>query len=445
LDRIMDALEPLGLVRSLLLQSSDSGGLHLYLPFTEALPSWQVGVVLAALLEGKGYQLQPGWLEVFPNQRRYSPDGQMSLFNGHRLPLQRGSYLLDESLELCFSSHERFAKRWAIAAGGNIIDKKTLSQVLKKAVRKNYRVTAKAAQFLNDLDTEIEAGWTGHGQTNHLLGRICMRSYIFAHVLYASKPLTGSKLAADIVRIAHALPGFTDWCGHQHDLETKAKHWARCIETSDKYYPYGRDKLPSTAAKDGPTWNERQQLATKERIVTAMETLITDEQWPNGITERFDLLVKQGVGGNSLYRHKELWHPRYQKSAENLPEESAERHGQEGQPHSAKLIDQADCNSSNHKGFGHDKVSQKKSGSKNQGQDTKEKKCDPIQQLKLQLQQTIEAVQNTRQKLKQSAKAQDKDASQAAYIEKLRAWLDSGDPILMAEARARLEGLGLSP
>ena len=41
--------------------------------------------------EDAGLEIKKGQLETFPNTKRYN-----SLFNGHRLPLQQGSYLLDK-------------------------------------------------------------------------------------------------------------------------------------------------------------------------------------------------------------------------------------------------------------------------------------------------------------------------------------------------------------
>jgi len=56
LSRIRAALEPLGLVRSLLCTSSYSGGLHLYFPFTEAQTTWELALVLDALFTQAGFK-----------------------------------------------------------------------------------------------------------------------------------------------------------------------------------------------------------------------------------------------------------------------------------------------------------------------------------------------------------------------------------------------------
>lgn len=91
------------------------------------------------------------------------------------------------------------------------------SPFLKTYRRRQYSISAKAAKFLNDLTTEIEQGWTSHGQTKRLLGRIALREYIFGHLLYGKGILEGTDLVQQIVKIATQLPGYRQWCRHQHE------------------------------------------------------------------------------------------------------------------------------------------------------------------------------------------------------------------------------------
>ncbi|MDX5437897.1 MAG: hypothetical protein LPK03_11920, partial [Pontibacter sp.] len=249
ISRIRSALEDIGLTDGVFCTSSYSGGLHLYFPFEEAQKTWQVAIAITTLLENKGFKFAPGHLEIFPNSRHYCPNGERTLYHAHRLPLQTGSYLLDSQLEPVSSSPDRFVELWHYAAARNSLTSKTVSRILKAAQRQQYRVTAKAEKFLNDLNAEIEMGWTGPGMTNRLLGRIAMRSYVFGHILYASQPLTSEALVEDIVRHARALPGFYEWSNHVEELEEKALQWARSVEKSH-YFHYGSGKAlkPQSAA-----------------------------------------------------------------------------------------------------------------------------------------------------------------------------------------------------
>ncbi|HEY9658288.1 MAG TPA: hypothetical protein V6C65_07540, partial [Allocoleopsis sp.] len=176
IDRIIAALEPLGLVSYIACTSSYSGGLHLYFPLQQPQSSWQLAIALACLLENAGFKLQPGQLEIFPNPKPYATEGNLSLFNAHRLPLQIGSYLLNKSWQPTWSDPQTFVQQWTFAQRRNDIDNKTLKQIIKQAKRKHFGISGKAEKFINDLNAEIELGWTGYGQTNRLLGRITMRA-----------------------------------------------------------------------------------------------------------------------------------------------------------------------------------------------------------------------------------------------------------------------------
>ena len=317
--RLVAALDDLGLVQAVICTSSYSGGLHLYFPFDSEQKTWAIAMAVSTLLENAGFKLAPGQLEVFPNCKPYIASGEHSLHNGHRLPMQAGSYLLDQDLQVIWSNEDIFVQHWQFAEARNSLDTKALKRILKVARRRQFRVTGKANKFLNDLNAEIEQGWTGSGQTNRLLGRITMRSYIFGHVLYSDIPLEGSALVRDIVTTAQALPGYADWCQHQQEIEKRAKDWMQNIEQS-RYFHYGTDKplvtlspeqVAEQAAERAPNHNQRQETGARVRIQQAIADLLEKEVLPAGITERFDALVRYRISGETLYRHRDLWHPYY--------------------------------------------------------------------------------------------------------------------------------------
>jgi hypothetical protein len=130
ISRIVAALEPIGLVAYIACSSSYSGGLHLYLPFQQTQTSWNLAIGLVALLESSGFKINPGHLEVFPNPRPYLVNGSMSLFNAHRLPLQQGSYLLNEDFHPVWSDQRTFLAKWRFAQSRNDINAATLKRVV---------------------------------------------------------------------------------------------------------------------------------------------------------------------------------------------------------------------------------------------------------------------------------------------------------------------------
>lgn len=333
--RLLDGLETIGLCESIICTSSYSKGLHLYFPLPVEVPSWKLASLISAVLHHAGYPLQPGQIELFPNPKAYLPE-QTSLFNAHRLPLQAGSYILNQDLQPILGGRSRFVALWRYAQQQNTLTPKKLDRYIRRYVQQTYRISTKAAKFLNDLNAEIELGWTGYGQTNRLLGRIAMRTYIFHHVLSGGVPLQGESLVQEIVAIARQLPGYTDWCRHQHEIDKRAADWARCVESS-AYFRYGGRKEQLLGKSLQPpdlstsssvsrvaqlptrtTWNQKQLDSTRDRLSQAVNDLQRLNQWPKQTTARFRLLVQQGIGGGSLYRHKDLWHPRYLSAQETL-------------------------------------------------------------------------------------------------------------------------------
>jgi hypothetical protein len=357
--RITGALEAIGLVNYIACTSSYSGGLHLYFPFAQAQSSWELAAVVSTLLENAGFVPRPGQLEVFPNPKPYVVEGKPSLFNAHRLPLQIGSYLLDRSFQPMWSSQAQFVQQWRSVENHNSIDRLVLKRTLKQARRRRFCISGKADKFINDLNAEIELGWTGAGQTNRLLGRIAMRTYIFHHIIVGGVPLSGQALVQKIVETAEALPGYRDWCNHQSEIEQRAEEWARCIESS-RYFHYGdaQGKYKTKAAEaeikiEGstaeaaiallPTWNQQQSAAARDRICRALADLLEKAVLPIGATARFHALRQYGIGGGSLYRHKDLWHPDLEMldPVETFSEESSEQLPVENPPDPPSLLE--DC------------------------------------------------------------------------------------------------------
>jgi hypothetical protein len=141
--QIRAALETIGITRTLLIRSSWSGGLHLYIPFAEWVNTFNLAVALKECLKAQGFRLKAGQLEIFPNVKAYGVQTFIE-YMGHRLPLQpgSGSCLLDDALNPIGSSLARFFWLWDGAAGHQDMD--TLRHAMKIG-RDNHRKSPSAA------------------------------------------------------------------------------------------------------------------------------------------------------------------------------------------------------------------------------------------------------------------------------------------------------------
>ena len=283
-----------------------------------------------------------------------------------------------------------------------------------------------------------------------------MRSYIFGHLLDAPEPLQGRALEAHIKQTVLSLPGYELWCGHKDDIDKRIAAWARSIENSSDYFPYGHNSVSKEPPKpEGPSWNERQQHGARERISAAVQAFIDKGTWPDGISERFDLLLGQGIGGSTLYKteYKDLWHPRFMSTTDrrlsntkggaqhppNPPISHEQVTALEAPSQSAQAYCVRESEQPQGKGFGDSETGQRnRAGRKNQ-QDSN----SPVpQQLWLEIHRSIEAGR-AHQAATQTAQVDTyQDAVKAAHIKKLRAWVACDDPILVAEAKAQLQRRG---
>jgi hypothetical protein len=323
LGRIMTALAPAGFLAKLACTSSYSGGIHLYLPWNGAINTWTVANAIDALLRSNGFIIAPGVLEIFPNRKTSAA----TLYNAHRLPMSQGSYMLNDGLDYVVGDREEFARRWDWIAERNLVRAANLEAIARRLTRHSYKLTQSATKFLGDLDAEIEVGWTGPGQTNKLLGRIALRGYCFGHIIEGEDPLHGHRLEKYICQTARLLPGFSEFCGHQREIETKAKFWARSVEASARYFPYAVGKRSQTEIdRDrelGNPWNVLQMQLARLRIKEALAELLGLSTLPATARSRLEALMEFGIAADTLYRHKDLWHPNYlnDPSPMDIPEE----------------------------------------------------------------------------------------------------------------------------
>jgi len=453
ISRMVAALEGLGMVSYVACTSSYSNGLHLYFPFEQSQSSWKLAIAVSTSLQNSGFKVRPGQLEVFPDPKPYSVDGKPTLFNAHRLPLQMGSYVVDQDFQPIWSSQESFVRQWKFAQTQNRVQPKALDQILKQVKRECYRVSTKAEKFVNDLNAEIELGWTGYGQTNYLLGRITMREYIFRHILTGGKPLEGTALVEAIVNIAQALPGYAQWCRHQHEIHHRAEEWAQCIENSH-YFHYGdaagkfkakssnpdpKDSELETAIAQTPSWNQQQSTGARERIRGAIAALLEQSRLPANATARFHALVSYGIGGGTLYRHRDLWHPNYltldvveippHPPTTNAEEWDCCEAASHSQPLTSLFLpdggNAAPVSSSD------DSLICPTEEGRNTEQSTLPKKRTAHHLSAIQAAQraAIQIASRQQQQIKQQA-------GHARQVARMQQFLDSGDPILVAEAIA---------
>lgn len=310
---IRAALETIGIDRSILIRSSWSGGLHLYLPLPAEVPTFGLACALKQCLEAQGLLVAQGKLEIFPNCKTYAKPGTYTEYNAHRLPLQpaSGSCLLDQDGNPISEDLGQFFQQWALAAAGQ--DLEELQQAIATA-RRNRRTRSRqrgvVVEWQQDLETELEQGWTGYGQTNHLLKTIACYGVVFAR-------LRGEALAEFVEQRAMSSPGYAQWCRHQSEIRLRSQVWARAAEG---YYWQLGDLPQRSGTFHGEAennivpfnLNQARSEEAQERIRQTVRRLEAEGTLPATTTARSTAIVAAGsVSLKTLYRYQELWHPEH--------------------------------------------------------------------------------------------------------------------------------------
>jgi hypothetical protein len=271
-----------------------------------------------------GYEVKDGKLEIFPNTKTYSKHSKTS-YKAVRLPLQRGSWLLDKDFMPYSNDIEVFLEQGEAAAEEQDIELIETAIESASHIKHFRRVKGEgdACSFAQDLREQIGEGWTGFGQTNDLLRIIGTYGRVF-------KGLEGQALADYIVRTADTSPGYQQYCQHKHNIQRRGRDWGRCIEKY--YYPYGSEPTRSGTFKDMQRTGNRQARQVKENVVnrTRQEEAVarikqgmdyvrqTMAVLPSKVGAMKDLLLEaiyrlfgKRTSDSTLSRYREYWHPDY--------------------------------------------------------------------------------------------------------------------------------------
>ena len=201
LPKIRQILEKVGIVRTDLIRSSHSGGIHLYGFFPKNVSTIRLATLLHVTLIDAGFEIAKGQLECFPNPKPYGEKGHFTYYNPHRVLLQpnSGGFLLSEDGDILLSAenltHEHmlagFLTRVEQSAQAQDMDllrrmmdtcyaKYTSNAGIAKYQHHHKDYTEVAREWKENLELTIQTiGWTAHGQTNTLLPNFIAYGVVF--------------------------------------------------------------------------------------------------------------------------------------------------------------------------------------------------------------------------------------------------------------------------
>jgi hypothetical protein len=329
LQTICNTLEDIGITRTLINQSSHSGGLHLYIPLPELVSSYWLSITFKYHLEAAGIQIRSGQCELFPNPKRYIPKGQgFSHFNGIRMPMQphTGFIPLDQDLNPLPWSLEDWLNAFDQAASHQDIPK--LTQQIEEA-KQNHKIRTHRNPHSIDtwrerIEQEKTQGWTGPGQTNEKLKIFGCEARVFLNMD------SEQQIADYIQQTAQNTPGFYDHSNHTRDIAQRSREIAQWAIRY--YWPLGAAPSRETGYHTPPTpiasfsYHQAKREAAQHRINQAISELAAQNQLPTTATARAKAIAQHAhISHQTLYKgtNLELWHPEHQNPLA-LPQDQPE-------------------------------------------------------------------------------------------------------------------------
>ena len=327
---MLGELESIGLVCPVFVRSSFSEGLHVFYFFNEEIGTFNLACALDRFLKEKGITIKSGTLELFPNAKGYKSNWKESHYKGLKLPLQpmTGSCIIDDDFNPIADDIETFEKIIALSAANQDLDLlKTASTKYGNLVRlqRCSRGQGSLQKFEAQLKKAISLGFTGKGQTNHLLLDIGCQGVVFRGL---DEPESLQDLADYIKKTITNLEGYEQYCGHQHEIDK------RCLEiakSSQSYYwaagkPRKREKVTykdnfGKVLDNASNGLEAKKLKATQKIeaaISQIEAEITKGllEIPKTLTDYTLLIVQSskklfgsGVSKETLYKpnNKPIW------------------------------------------------------------------------------------------------------------------------------------------
>ncbi|OKH17669.1 hypothetical protein NIES208_08420 (plasmid) [[Limnothrix rosea] IAM M-220] len=341
LQGIKGELEDIGLISSFAVQSSNSGGIHVYYPFSEEVGSYALARTVAEHLIAAGYEVANGKLEIFPNRKalgkREDPT-TWAQYQRHRLPLQQGSVVLDKDYEPDSSMLSVFIRRWEFCASSQDHEALSVAMYGRKSY-KNFKGTSTGLQPIKaEYENLLKNGFTAAHQTNDILIQLGRQTRIL-------EGYGGIELRDRLIELVTELPNYGKYCQHKEDINQRCQDIARWAER--RFSPAGsKTKISEPLPLPGKNNEEKKQDAI-QRIKQALAEVLTVEEAFKSKTSFLKAIAK--IASSSMSTLTKYW----QKLLEPI---FSKHHNQKIITEKPKEIsNEIVCNSSHSNGSSHSK------------------------------------------------------------------------------------------
>lgn len=285
-ETLLSWLAEIGLTAPVVIRSSASMGLHVYFPLNKPKHPRRLAERVQRHLLRHGAAVSDGVLELFPNVTAQGEDGSYAAYKRHRLPLQSGGALVGAGEGL-----GGFIEAWEAAADANVLEGCGSDRAFGSKGKQNFEEW-KAAIHQLELD-----GWTGKGQTNHILGSLS------AFYMASEKLFNPSQLAERVLEVVAAMPGYLEFCGHTKEIAFRCLDWAKSAIARHSR-KYGNTREIETKAG----LNRLRQVDAIRRISSAVEELRSAGELVGSLTAQFKRIAEVArCSVSTIRKHRDRW------------------------------------------------------------------------------------------------------------------------------------------
>ncbi len=309
----------IGLRFPIFIQSSNKGniykGIHIYWFLDKSYNTSLLAELVRTLLESYNFISSPGNLEIFPNES----NGTRYKCKPVRLPLQpdSGSYILDENLQPYSDSIDELNR--LILASSNSPNFSIL-----ELDRKSHEIvpSEKAKQWLKRVDALLRRGFTTTAQTQELIRAAIDKVIVFSKI-------TDLDIVCDKVKaIIISLNGYTQYCGHQGNIDKVIRTWVTQTLNKEIRAPYYKKMNEIVSGKelinDGVIQhkainiNKAKTKDTLTRLVGCIDWLVKNDEINFNSLRAFRSRVKEisrqlygiGIDEKTVQAQKPMWEGR---------------------------------------------------------------------------------------------------------------------------------------
>jgi hypothetical protein len=267
------------------------------------------------LLESYNFIPSPGNLEIFPNES----NGTRYKCKPVRLPLQpdSGSYILDENLQPYSDSIDELNRLILASSNSPNFSILELDQKPHEIVP-----SEKAKQWLKDVDALLAQGFTTTAQSQQLIRAAIDKVIVFGKI-------TDLDVVCDKVKtIIVNLNGYTQYCGHQSNIDKVIRTWVTQTLKKEVRAPYHKkinkimtveellgDIIPEHKATN---INKAKTKDTLARLVGCVDWLVKNDEinfstllsFRTKINEISHLLYRVGISPKVIQAQKPMWEGR---------------------------------------------------------------------------------------------------------------------------------------